>query len=123
MKTLSDGEKLKAFRKYKELSQSELAQKVDKKTAAISKYESGETEIPLSVIRLLNSRLNMSFEWFFKPNYKGGMEAVVEKRDLVKDIGAILADYKLLEGVVEKQNLKISRLEATVKVILSKIEA
>ena len=49
-KDIEIGQRIRAFRKGKGLSQTELAEKIGKSLRTVQKYEKGEIEVAVSVI-------------------------------------------------------------------------
>jgi len=60
------GEKIKQLRKHNNFTQEDLAKKIKKSQITIRKYESGEINPPINVLKQLCSCFNISVEDFIK---------------------------------------------------------
>lgn len=63
------GEKIKLARKEKKLTQKALGELIDKSYEAIRKYENGERQPPLSVVKQLSEVLDVPMSNFVGDDY------------------------------------------------------
>ena len=61
----NESERFRLFRKSENLTQKGMAEVLGKEQPTVQRYESGETFVPHDVIRLLNMKLGLSYNWFF----------------------------------------------------------
>ncbi len=100
--------RLKAFRKYKGLTQKEMAELTNREQPTIQRYESGALDIPLSFERMLHEKLNMNF--YYLHGKSKTMEYVEPKGNLVKDINKIQSFYHLLESKMEDMEANMRKI-------------
>lgn len=108
MANINYAKRLKAFRKYKGLTQKEMAELTDREQPTIQRYESGVLDIPISFERLLHDKLNMSFSYLHGKSKT--MEYIEPKGNLVKDISKIQSHYSLLESKIEDIEANVHKL-------------
>jgi transcriptional regulator with XRE-family HTH domain len=66
MSTIFDtAKRFKDFRKQEGITQVMLSKELDLSQSVISRYDRGEVDIPMVLIRHLHERYKMSYEWFF----------------------------------------------------------
>ncbi|GFI44649.1 hypothetical protein IMSAGC018_02330 [Lachnospiraceae bacterium] len=53
------GENINTYRKFKKLTQKQLADLIDKAESSVQKYEKGETEVPISVLEKISTVLDI----------------------------------------------------------------
>ncbi len=58
----SIGEKMKAARRRKGLTQAQVAERLNVHRTTYTKYERGQVELPLSLLRRVTTELNISLE-------------------------------------------------------------
>jgi transcriptional regulator with XRE-family HTH domain len=75
------GEKIKLARKEKKLTQKALGELIDKSYEAIRKYENGERQPPLSVVKQLSEVLDVPMSNFVSDNYKPSIFDESRKKD------------------------------------------
>lgn len=78
------GEKITEQRKRASMSQTELAEKLNKSLRTVQKYESGEIDMPVSVLKQIAETLNISL------NYLVGYDSSHIKLENVSDVLAFL---------------------------------
>ena len=99
METTTFGERLKALRKQKNLTQKELASLIGVKNSIISFYENGDRSPSPAVIIKLASLLHVSSDYLLG----------IEKRETIITTGLEEDDIKLVHMLVDtlrKKNLK-----------------
>ena len=64
-KILSDGAKLKQVRKSLDMTQKEFGAVIDRDQPAVNKYEANERPVPSEVVKVLNNRFGISFDWWY----------------------------------------------------------
>lgn len=87
------GERIQKSRKAKGLSQTELAQSIDKTLRTIQKYESGEIEVSISTINQISKILDVS------PAYLVGYDKGKIRLDTLADILAYIFELDNIAGI------------------------
>lgn len=88
-KDLVIGQNIKAYRKYRRLTQEQLAKSIDRTVSSIQKYESGETEVPRSILEriagVLNCRITELLDDFSAMKWEDNRDSAIFS--LLKSIG------------------------------------
>lgn len=90
-----ESKRFRAFRKFINVSQKDLANNLGISQSDVSKYENGEYQIPLEVIRKLNEVYQMNYEWFFN-GVRPMQKPMKDSKSLTTDIGQMKSDYEIL---------------------------
>lgn len=101
-KDIEIGQRIRAFRKGKGLSQTELAEKIGKSLRTVQKYEKGEIEVAVSVIGEIAAALSVSSSDIL--GYKTGVTSI----DSLADIMSFLFMLENVSGVNFSINVKKS---------------
>lgn len=89
-----EAQRLREFREAESLTLIDLGKIVKKDRATISRYESGERVIPIEVVKIMNDKLGMDFNWFYLG--KGERKSKPIKPTLVTDIAELVTNQSLL---------------------------
>lgn len=96
------------FRKYKKLSQLDLAEALGIYQSTISYYDNGERSIPVDIIVKLHNTFGMDLNWFFtgvgKPTDKP------DKRNITTDLASLRVTCTVLEDRINTMNKQIVAL-------------
>lgn len=104
-----ESKRFRAFRKFIKISQKDLASNLGISQSDISKYENGEYQIPIEVIRRLNEKYQMNYEWFFN-GIRPMQKPMQDSKSLTTDISQMKSEHEIL---IEK----IKSLESMLKKI------
>lgn len=108
-KTITDeAKRLKAFRIAENLTQQEFGEYLGKTESWVSRAESGDRSISIDDIKILNSKLNLSFDWFI--NGIGKMKASKKDENLLTTTTDIKNEIKLLTSKLEDHDKIIKKL-------------
>lgn len=108
-KTITDeAKRFKTFRLSENMTQEEFGEILGKTISWVSRAENGERTISLDDIKILNSRLGMSFEWFI--NGTGKIKASKKDENLLTTTTDIKNEIKLLTSQVENHDKIIKKL-------------
>lgn len=99
-KDIEIGQRIRAFRKGKGLSQTELAEKIGKSLRTVQKYEKGEIEVAVSVIGEIAAVLGVSSSDIL--GYKTGVTSI----DSLADIMSFLFMLENVSGIDFSINVK-----------------
>ncbi|EHQ24564.1 helix-turn-helix domain-containing protein [Mucilaginibacter paludis] len=102
--------RFKIFRKYKDLTQIQIADVLGVTQPAVQKWESGATDLSIEIIQKLRDKLNMSLEWFFTG--KGTKEFVAAKSSIMKDMATILTDSEMTKFRLQTLEENYKKLHA-----------
>lgn len=109
MSISAESKRLRKFRKYIGLNQSQLAYALDSKQTIISKYESGALNIPIDVVKALRVQFNLNYDWFF--HGVGKMKTdTVERTTITTDLKNIILDNETIKSKVEKLDRDLKKL-------------
>lgn len=104
--------RLRAFRKFKGMTQNDVAEEYGVVQSMIYKYEKGINVIPFELPKFYHDKYRMSYEWFY--NNIGPMEFVNTKDNLVKNTAQLL-------GEIEQLKHEITTLKKQMKVIIKEV--
>lgn len=94
------GEQIKNARKMKNMTQRQLAEKINKAFSSIQKYELGITQPPIDVIKDIATALEVPISYFFPPIDPSDPEDA-------KTFGRYIKDGKVeLPGLVDGNNME-----------------
>lgn len=105
---IEQGKRLKLFRNSLKMTQDEFAKELGLHQTSINKYEVGLTAVPFSLIKKLNSKFQMSMDWFSTGN--GTKKLTPEKGNLVKDLGTMKTENELVELRLAKIEKVLNKL-------------
>ncbi|NLK23564.1 MAG: helix-turn-helix transcriptional regulator [Clostridiales bacterium] len=88
------GDNIKELRKYRKLTQKQLAEMINKKEITIRRYESGDIEPPVSVLEIISEKLNVPFDYFFS---KSLSKIDIELLDKNIDTKKLSEEVKILD--------------------------
>lgn len=104
-----EAQRLRQFLEHIKLKSIDLAAELSIERSFISKYLNGALHIPISLIKHLHIKYNLSYQWFF--NGVGRKQInVKEERTLITDMGNILASVGAMEAQIEMLNKKVMKL-------------
>lgn len=83
-----ESKRLRAFRKHLKITQKDLATVLSVTQSEMSKYENGDYLIPISIIRKLNEKYQMNYEWFFS-GIRPMQKPMQDSKSLARDIQQI----------------------------------
>ncbi|WP_284892005.1 helix-turn-helix domain-containing protein [Cobetia amphilecti] len=105
------GRQLRDLRKSRQLTLSQLAERVGKSVGYLSQVERGVSSLPIGVLQTLSDALGVRVSWFFQP---GGSDSAVEQETIVRadqrramNLGAIGAREELLSPRLSGQLILI----------------
>ncbi|MDH2421792.1 helix-turn-helix domain-containing protein [Cobetia amphilecti] len=105
------GRQLRDLRKSRQLTLSQLAERVGKSVGYLSQVERGVSSLPIGVLQTLSDALDVRVSWFFQP---GGSDSAVEQETIVRadqrramNLGAIGAREELLSPRLSGQLILI----------------
>jgi transcriptional regulator with XRE-family HTH domain len=122
----SIGAKLREARELARLTQAELGAKIGRRSQrTVSKYEAGESSIPLSVLLKICEELNVGLEWFiegigpeFYATFKGDQtrrrgRALFEglRAILLSELHRVKQDSSLPQDVKKSYEIAVERLK------------
>jgi transcriptional regulator with XRE-family HTH domain len=102
--------RLKIFREYKDLTQTDLAGMIGTTQGMVARYELNVHDIPSSIINMLHTKLNMSLEWFFTG--KGKKDYVPGKGGITVDLSTLLTENEMLRLRMDNLEAKYKQLHA-----------
>lgn len=103
-----ESERLKIFRKAENLNQTEIGEILGCHQTQVFKYENGENIIPVSVVKTLNKKLKLSYEWFF--NGAGNMKVAEKEQKTINVVTDTANNVKMLEELVKKLSADINKI-------------
>ncbi|MCO7230876.1 MULTISPECIES: helix-turn-helix domain-containing protein [unclassified Cobetia] len=105
------GRQLRDLRKSRQLTLSQLAERVGKSVGYLSQVERGVSSLPIGVLQTLSDALDVRVSWFFQP---GGSDSPEEQETIVRadhrrtmNLGAIGAREELLSPRLSGQLILI----------------
>ena len=106
-----ESKRFKKFRKSIGLTQVEMAELLETQQTVISKYESGQLNIPIDAIKVLRLKYNMNYDWFFHGT--GQMKTdKVERNTITTDIKNMMLDINITKAKLEQIHRDFVRLHA-----------
>lgn len=105
IKPTLEAERLRVFRKANNLSQIEFGEIINVTQPQVNKYETNRNMIPIEVAKLLHTKLQMNYEWFY--HGKGSMKLVPKK--------TTLADTLEVSSELARVKEEVYSLKETVK--------
>lgn len=96
----AEAKRLRYFMEKEKLTQADVAELFGKDQSRVSKYISGSLKIPLDLVKVLHSKCNLNYSWFF---HGTGSIKIKEKEkpSLVTDIIELNAKYAALQHQVD----------------------
>ncbi len=104
----SEAKRFKEFRLAENLTQTEIGEILSRVQTHIYKFEEGTRRIQLNDVKLLHTKLGMSYEWFY--HGKGHRKYKPEKSTLIKDVTTLQTSINVLESKVEQQDAALKKL-------------
>ncbi len=105
---IDEAKRLKSFRLAENLTQAEFGEILGKTESWVSRAESGDRSIGIDDVKILNSKLGMSYEWFI--NGTGKMKQSKKDQNLLTTTTDIKNEILLLTAKVEQQDKIIKKL-------------
>lgn len=105
---VEEGKRLALFIERENMSQIDLSRVIKKDCPTVSRYITGKTKIPLSVVKLLHLKYGLNYTWFFHGIGTLKIKAV-DKRNIMTDltdiqagIGALMANQEEVRDILNK---------------------
>ncbi|MGN5953171.1 helix-turn-helix domain-containing protein [Sphingobacterium lactis] len=103
-----EAKRFKSFRRAENLTQSEFGELLGKTESWVSRAENGDRTISIDDLKVLNSKLGMSFDWFI--NGTGKMKVNKKDENLLTTTTDIKNEIKLITAKMDQQDKVLKKL-------------